>query len=106
MRSFTVAAVRGEIASALTALNSAVMRAKLATVARILVWIFTAFLFYFLFQFSALGLITLDYFLVTVEMKGASRIAKKPLSRQTCLTVKPLSQFTTNLITEEVGLPN
>jgi len=47
-----------------------------------------------------------DYFLVTVEVKRASRIAKKPLSRQTCLTVKPLSQFTTNLITEEVGLPN
>jgi hypothetical protein len=71
-----------------------------------MVWNFTAYLFYFLIQFSALGLIIIDYFLVTVEMKRGSQIAKKPLSRQTCLTVKPLSQFTTNLITEEVGLPN
>ncbi|CAB4685803.1 unannotated protein [freshwater metagenome] len=102
----TGAAVLGEVASALTALNSTVIRAKLATVARILVWVFTAYLFYLYIQVSALELLKNDYFLVTVDLKRASRIAKKPLSRQTCLTVKPLSQFTTNLITEEVGLPN
>jgi hypothetical protein len=47
----------------------------------------------------------IDYFLVTVSDITLSQIAEKPLSRLTSITVKPLSQFTTNLIIEDVGLP-
>jgi hypothetical protein len=56
VRSLTGAAVRGEVALALTELKSTVNKAKLATAARILVWIFTAYLFYVYIQVSALGL--------------------------------------------------